>query len=249
MLENWPRPLVIGHRGASAHAPENTLASFELAIEHQADAIEFDVKLSSDNRVVIIHDSSVDRTTNGTGKVANLSLAALRELDAGSKFADKYAGEKIPTLNEVFERFGNQILMNVELTNYSTPFDGLVTKVVELVRFYKLENNVIFSSFLSNNLKVSRKLLPEVSCGLLAYSGWMGYYPRHFGWKKGFQALHPYLADVDQILVDNLHAAEKRIHVWTVNGEDNLKHMLDLKVDGIFTDDPGMLRRVMEQGQ
>jgi glycerophosphoryl diester phosphodiesterase len=248
MLENWPRPLVIGHRGACAHAPENTLASFELAIQHKADAIEFDVKLSSDNQVVVIHDPSVDRTTNGTGKVADMPLAALRELDAGSKFADKFAGEKMPTLKDVFDRFGNQTLMNVELTNYSTPFDGLVKKVIELVRYHKLENRVILSSFLSNNLKIARRLLPEVPCGLLAYSSWMGYFPRNFGWKKGFQALHPFLTDVDQTLVDNVHAAGKRIHVWTVNGEDNLKRMLGLKVDGIFTDDPGMLRHVMDQG-
>ena len=92
-------------------------------------------------------------------------------------------------------------------------------------------------------------MLPQVPCGLLVFSGWKGYVQRHFGWKKRFQALHSPFLDVEQALVDNVHTAGKRIHVWTVNGEDNLKHMLDLKVDAIFTDDPGMLRRVMEQGQ
>jgi len=249
MLENWPKPLVVGHRGASAHAPENTLAAFELAIDHRADAIEFDVKLSSDNQVVVIHDSSVDRTTNGAGKVANLSLSSLQKLDAGSKFSNEFAGERIPTLINVFERFGKQILMNVELTNYSTPFDGLVSEVVELVKFFKLENHVIFSSFLSKNLNNSQKLLPEVPCGLLAYSGWMGYFQRRNGWKKKFQALHPKISDVDQNLVSDVHTARKRIHVWTVNGEENLRKMLDLKVDGVITDDPGKLRRILEQYQ
>ena len=247
MLENWPRPLVIGHRGASAHAPENTFASFELAIQNQADAIEFDVKLSADKHVVIIHDSSVDRTTNGVGKVAHMNLCALQELDAGSKFAIKYAGEKIPTLDEVFERFGKRILMNVELTNYSTPFDDLVKKVVEQVIKHKVENSVIFSSFLAKNLKLAQSLLPEVPCGLLAYSGWLGYFPRRFGWKKYFQALHPHISDIDQDLVHSVHNSGKRIHVWTVNGENNIIRMLNLNVDGIFTDDPEMLRRVMEK--
>ena len=247
MLNTWPIPLVIGHRGASAHAPENTLAAFELAIEHRADAIEFDVQLSSDNQVMVIHDSTVKRTTNGTGKVANMPMSALQKLDAGYKFSDKYAGERIPTLINVFERFGKQILINIELKNYSTPFDGLVKEVVELVKKYKLENQIIFSSFLSNNLKIAQKLLPEVPCALLAYSGWMGYYQRHFGWKKKYQALHPYIAGVDQNLVNDLHAAGKRIHVWNINEEENFRRLLKLKVDGIFTDDPGMLRRFLEQ--
>jgi glycerophosphoryl diester phosphodiesterase len=247
MLENWPKPLVIGHRGASAHAPENTLAAFQLAIDHRADAIEFDVCLSSDDQVMVIHDGSVNRTTNGKGKVAHLSMSEMQKLDAGINFSEKYAGEKIPTLINVFEKFGNQILMNVELKNYSTPFDGLVKKVVELVRYYKLEDRVLFSSFISNNLNISRKLIPEVPCGLLANSGWLGYYQRHYGWKKKYQALHPYITEVDKNLVDNLHLTGKRIHVWTVNKENDLKHMLDLKVDGVFTDDPGMLRHIMEQ--
>jgi glycerophosphoryl diester phosphodiesterase len=247
MLESWPIPLVIGHRGASAHAPENTLAAFDLAIKHQADAIEFDVKLSSDNQVVVIHDSSVDRTTNGHGKVANMPLSALQELDAGVKFSNKFIGEKIPTLINVFEQFGKRILMNVELTNYSTPFDRLVNEVIKLVKYYNLEDHIIFSSFLPGNLNYAQKILPEVPCGLLAYSGWMGLYQRKFGWKIKYQALHPYIKEVDQTLVEALHNAGKRIHVWTVNGDEKLRSMLALKVDGIFTDDPGMLRRILEQ--
>lgn len=247
MLDDWPRPLVIGHRGASAHAPENTMAAFELAIDHRADAIEFDVKLTSDNQVVVIHDTKVDRTTNGTGKVANMTLSDLQNLDAGYKYSNKFKGERIPSLKNVFESFGKQILMNVELTNYSTPLDGLVNEVVELVKFYKLESHVIFSSFLSKNLNNSQKLLPEVPCGLLAYPGRMGFLQRRYGWKKKYHALHPYLAEADKRLVADLHSAGKRIHVWTVNGIENLRKMLDLKVDGIFTDDPGMLRRLLEQ--
>jgi glycerophosphoryl diester phosphodiesterase len=247
MLENWPKPLVIGHRGASTHAPENTSAAFELAITHRADAIEFDVSLSSDRQVMVIHDTTVDRTTNGKGKVAHLSFSELQKLDAGYKFSEAFAGEKIPSLIDVFERFGTRILMNIELKNYSTPFDGLVKIVVNLVKSYKLENRIIFSSFLSNNLNIARKLLPEVPCALLADSGWKGYIQRRYGWKKKYQALHPYVTDVDEKLVRDIHGENKRVHVWTVNEEDDLKRMLDLQVDGVFTDDPAMLRRMMEQ--
>src|SRR5690242_19186833 len=102
MIEMLPNPLVFAHRGASAYAPENTLAAFELARRQGAPAIEFDAKLSSDGRVVIIHDQTLERTTDGAGRVRDLSLAALRELDAGSWLSAQFRGEKIPTLDEVF---------------------------------------------------------------------------------------------------------------------------------------------------
>src|SRR3990172_11221213 len=113
MLQNWPIPLVIAHRGASAHAPENTIASFQLAKLHHADAIEFDVKLSADRQVVVINDSTVDRTTDGSGKVSELSLAEIKELDSSSKFDKKFSGEKIPSLQEVLQLIGDQLLLNI----------------------------------------------------------------------------------------------------------------------------------------
>src|SRR6266496_640164 len=115
MLESLPRPIVFAHRGASAHAPENTIAAFELALAQNADAIELDVKLTADGHVVVIHDSTVDRTTGSRGRVKDLSLAQLRSLDAGSFFSEKYRGEKIPTLEEVLEAVGKRTIINVEL--------------------------------------------------------------------------------------------------------------------------------------
>src|SRR5512139_733767 len=98
VLESLSQPIIFAHRGASAHAPENTLAAFELALAQQADAIELDVKLSADGQVIVIHDSSVDRTTNGHGKVQDMTLVEIKALDAGSFFSSQFAGEKIPTL-------------------------------------------------------------------------------------------------------------------------------------------------------
>ncbi len=96
-------PVVIAHRGDKTYAPENTLAAFKLAVEKGADALEFDAKLTADGQVIVIHDRTVNRTTNGTGKLSNFTLAALRELDAGVGFSEKFRGEGIPTLDEVFE--------------------------------------------------------------------------------------------------------------------------------------------------
>src|SRR3990170_393671 len=106
MFNQLPRPVIFAHRGASAYAPENTLAAFSLAVRQKSDGIELDAKLSADGHVVVIHDQTVDRTTSSRGRVADLTLADLREMDAGSHFDVEYKGERIPTLEEVFEAIG-----------------------------------------------------------------------------------------------------------------------------------------------
>lgn len=238
-------PIIIAHRGDSAHAPENTLSAFKMAADKGAEAIEFDVKLSADGRVIVIHDQTVDRTTDGHGDVRQLPLVALRDLDAGARFEGKFPGERIPTLDEVFETVGNRMHMNVELTNYATPGDDLVAKVTALVRKHHMHERVLFSSFFSRNLRKARALLPEVPRGLLAWAGWFGFPARAWGWKGDFYSLHPHLSSVDAGIVSRLHAAGKRVHVWTVNAEADMKHLIGLGVDGIFTDDPALLGRCL----
>jgi glycerophosphoryl diester phosphodiesterase len=241
MWTDCPRPAVIAHRGDQCHAPENTLSAFKLAAEKGADAIEFDVKLCADKEVIVLHDQTVDRTTNGKGNVSKYSIAALRELDAGAWFSEMYHGETIPTLDEIFETVGKRLYMNVELTNYATPNDGLVQAVVELVKRHGLQERILFSSFLVHNLKKVRSLLPNVPRGLLALPGLPGYLGRTFTWRGDYFALHPHLSDVQEGLVNRVHAVGKRIHVWTVNASEDLSKMIALGVDAIFTDDPKLL--------
>lgn len=239
MLFDLPRPVIFAHRGASAHAPENTLASFQLALAQGADAIELDAKLSADGQVVVFHDPTVDRTTDGTGRLSQKTLAELRSLDAGSFFSDKFRGEKIPLLEEVFEAVGKKMFINVELTNYATPRDQLVERVCELVAKHALEKSVLFSSFLASNLKKAARLLPDIPRGLLALGGWMGAWARSFGFDFGdYLALHPFLSDVNLRQVQRVHRLKRRIHVWTVNRVEDMLRLKDWGVDGIFTDDP-----------
>lgn len=238
-MRDWPRPLIFAHRGASAHAPENTIAAFELALEHGAQGIELDVKLSADGEIVVIHDATVDRTTDGQGRVSHLSLAALRELDAGSFFSQSFKAERIPTLSEVFETIGKYAIFNVELTNYTSRRDGLPEKVCDLVKRFGLQNNVLFSSFLPSNLNRTRNLLPEFPRGLLALGGWMGWWSRSFGFDFGnYQALHPNLRDVTAQQVARVHRLKRRIYVWTVNLPEDMRRLFAWGIDGIFTDDP-----------
>ena len=248
MLTSLPQPVIFAHRGASAHAPENTLAAFELALVQNADAIELDVKLSADGRAVVIHDSTVDRTTGSRGRVKDLSFQQLRSLDAGSFFSEKYRGEKIPLLEEVFEAVGKHTFINVELTNYTTPRDALVETVCMLVKKFGLQKRVLFSSFFASNLSKARAYLPEVPRGLLAFNGFLGAWARSFGFNFGkYQALHPYVEDVSSQQVQRVHRLNRRIHVWTVNAAEDMRRLFHWGVDAIFTDDPALAVQVRSE--
>jgi glycerophosphoryl diester phosphodiesterase len=239
LLEQLPRPVIFAHRGASSYAPENTLAAFRLAVEHGAPAIELDVKLSADGQVVVIHDQTVDRTTNGHGDIRSLTLAALCELDAGSYFAPQFAGEKIPLLSEVFETVGHQVLVNIELTNYASTGDQLVEHVAELVTRHGMVERVLFSSFTPYSLIRMRRLMPETPSDLLALEGRAGALSRSFvGRWITPDIIHPYKDDVTPAFVARQKRVNRRIHVWTVNEPHEMRRLFELGVDGIFTDDP-----------
>jgi glycerophosphoryl diester phosphodiesterase len=250
MNKNLPKPIIIGHRGACALAPENTVASFKLAVEHKADFVELDAKLSLDGVVVVIHDQTVDRTTNGTGRVNQLPYDELRKLDAGSKFDKKYAGEKIPTLDEVFKAVGKDVFVNVELTNYESTKDSLVEKVVEVVKANNMEDRVLFSSFVPGNLIKAHRGLPNTPVAMLCLEGFAGILTRSFltmGISPEF--VHPYLADVTRQTVAWEHRRGRKVNVWTVNANEDILRMLDAGVDGIFTDDPLRARQLMNDFQ
>ena len=250
MLTSLSQPVIFAHRGASAHAPENTLAAFELAFTQHADAIELDAKLSADGQVVVIHDATVDRTTDGHGRIQDLTFSQLRALDAGSSFSQKFRGEKIPALEEVFEAVGRRTFVNVELTNYVTPYDGLVESVCKLVKKCAMQDRVMFSSFLAVNLSKARAHLPDVPRGLLVVNGVLGAWARSFGFAFGrYQALHPHLTNASRQQVGRVHRLNRRIHVWTVNAADDMRRLFRWGVDGIFTDDPQLALQVRSESK
>jgi glycerophosphoryl diester phosphodiesterase len=233
------KTLVIAHRGSSAHAPENTLASFRLAAEQGADAVELDAKLSSDKEVVVIHDQTVDRTTGASGRIGDLSLAQLKSLDAGSFFAPQFGGETLPTLAEVFEAVGRRVLINVELTNYASPSDDLVARVCALVKDFHLEERILFSSFHPGNLSLARRILPEVPCAILAMPGLKGWLARSF-WLEGISpdAVNPYLRDVTAAYLRRQAQKSRKTNVWTVNEPAELTRLAREGASGLITDDP-----------
>jgi glycerophosphoryl diester phosphodiesterase len=250
MLSQLPKPAIYAHRGASTYAPENTLAAFKLAVEQKADAIELDVKLSADNEVVVIHDQTVKRTTGAPGRVAQLSLAELKELDAGSFFDIKFKGERIPSLGEVFETVGNSVYINIELTNYASLNDDLPNLTAALVKKHGMEKRVLFSSFNPLALIRIHRLLPEVPLGLLTLPGKSGRLLRSpLGRIVPHQALHPNNADTNKQLVDRTHRSGRLVNVWTVNEPQAIRSFISMGVDGIITDQPLLMHQVLNSGR
>ena len=238
-LEAHTRPLVVGHRGASAHAPENTLVAFRLAHEQGADAIELDAKRCASGEVVIMHDPTLERTTNGKGRINEWSLTRLRTLDAGH-------GERIPTLDEVFEEVGRYVLVNVEVTNYTTHGDGLEEAVVKVVRQHELEQRVLFSSFNPLSLRKLAALAPDVPRAIL-YSPRMPLHLRNV-WLAPLvrhEFRHPEYSMVTPELVQRLSARKVRVNAWTVNTPEAVKRMASCGVHGIIGDSPSAIRNAL----
>ncbi|MBN1667482.1 MAG: hypothetical protein JW862_10350 [Anaerolineales bacterium] len=246
MFKNLPTPTIFAHRGSSAYAPENTLAAFQLAIKQKATAIELDAKLCASGEVVVIHDQTVDRTTNGHGRVLEMPLTALKALDAGDFFDPAFQRETIPTLAEVFQTVGTALTINVELTNYASPRDSLPERVIALVKDHGLEDSVFFSSFNPLALRRARKLAPQIPIALLTLSGWAGWWARTILGRWGnYQALHPEKSDAQPGLIQRQHRLGRRVHVYTVNQAAEMQSLFANGVDGIFTDDPPLALKAL----
>lgn len=242
---NSPPPVNIAHRGASAAAPENTLAAFERALELGADGIELDVRLSADRVPVVIHDATVDATTDGSGRVANMTVAQLQRLDAGSWFGLSYADLRIPTLEEVLAAVGSELLVNIELKGSGLAGRRLVRAVVELVEGFRLTERVLISSFNPLHLVHVHRAAPGIPTGLL-YSG--RFFPvfAQAVSPQPYAALHPGVAVLDRKHVDWIRRHDYRVHVWTVDNPSDMRRLISWGVDAIITNVPHLLHKLLQ---
>lgn len=252
MVSLWltsERTLNLGHRGASGAAPANTLAAFEAASRMGADGVELDVHLSSDGVPVVIHDFVVDHTTDGTGRVADLPLAALQELDAGAWFDPAFAGERIPTLDQVMESVGQRLLLNVELKTLTRHNQKLVAAVVKNVAQHGLEERVLISSFNPYALREVHGQASHLPLGLLydaLPTSWLARVRARWMHDLTLRAVHPHHTLIRRGAVHRAHERGRHVIAWTVDDSDRMQALVEQGVDGIITNHPDRLQRVLE---
>jgi len=225
---------IIGHRGGAAGYPENTLIAFKKAVELGADGVEFDVQLTKDGEVVVIHDELIDRTMTGSGLVGDHTLQELKEMSAGEFYSADFKEEKIPTLREVLEVVRELEIINIELKNY-LPYPKLEEKVLELVDEFEIREKVIISSFNHYSLQKVKKLQPEIKTGALLMAKMIN--SSDYAFKRGFDALHLHFLTAEQEIVDNAHFMGLQVNVYTVNFPESVVELLAKKVDMIITDE------------
>lgn len=237
-------PVIIAHRGASAAAPENTMASFRKALEMGAGGIELDVQLSSDGIPVVIHDERVDRTSNGTGWVKDKTLEELRTLDFGGWSAPEFKGEKIPVLEEVLELLYNRKgLLNIEIKNGPVFYPGIEKRVTKLVRKYEMLDRVIISSFNHYSLVELKKIDPEVKTAPLYMEGL--YEPWAYAKKLGASAIHPLFYSIVPEIVNGCKENGIAVNPFTVDQPEHIRKIAATGVDGIITNVPEVALKII----
>ncbi len=239
------KTLLVAHRGGSLLAPENTMAAFKNALKLGVDRIELDVQQSNDGVVMVIHDEKINRTTTGKGNISKLTFNQLLTYDAGIKFSKHYAGEKIPTLDEVLSLVCGQCTILIEIKNPDNIYLGIEKNVADLIvkhnalswctvqsfeyesllRLHKINQNITTGLLIENpkpkdiiNNKIDTSFISEINIS------------QRFASKKS---------------IDFIHALNKKVFVWTVNKPERMKKLIQSGVDGIITDDPKTLKALI----
>lgn len=239
-LTPYRRPLLIGHRGYPAKFPENTIASFEGAIEAGCDMVELDVTLTKDRKVVVIHDDTLERTTSGKGLVKAHTLEEIKRLDAGSWFHPRFSTERVPELSEVIKLTAGRCMVNIEIKKSAFeadyPNDAIERQVVTLVKTRGAMNRVLVSSYDKRMLQriaamegppaiayISNHPLDQTDLAMLLAI-------KAFSW-------HPRFTVLTRDQVEMLHTRGLKIFPWTINTRQDVESMLDLGVDGLICND------------
>ncbi|HWR10782.1 MAG TPA: glycerophosphodiester phosphodiesterase [Rectinemataceae bacterium] len=235
---------IFAHRGLSSSCPENTLLAFRKALETGCDGIELDVQLTRDGELVIIHDETIDRTTDGKGKVRDFSFEELRRFDASGRFAGDQGFNPIPSLREYFDLVRDlPLITNIELKNSVFPYPGLEEKLIATVGDYGLEDRVLFSSFNHQSLMKCRELSPRCEIAFII-SSWLisaGSYCR----RNGGNYINPRFCFLTQDNMDELLEQGVRAMAWTVDDPTEMRRLAGMGVDSLITNEPLRAREAL----
>ena len=244
---DFPRPLLMGHRGAGGEAPENTWPAFEAAAAAGMHGFEIAVLLTRDRRPVVVHDLTLQRIAGGHGAIQSMAWADLARLDVGSHFHPRFAGERIPLLEEVLDNYGKKMILDLEIKGLSPFSEGLEEMVVQMVREHGLLRRVIISSFNPLIIRRVRALQPEIATGFNYIKDGIASLRR--AWFKPF--MKPFSKHPQPYLVDSKYIARQRkkgvwVIPWGVDDPEDIERLFDLDVDGIISDYPTRLRELWE---
>lgn len=232
-------PLRIGHRGAAGTHPENTMVSFRHALELGVHGVEFDIHRSRDGHLVVIHDPTLERTTTGKGLIRDLTLAEIRQVDAGVNKGAQFAGERVPTLLELIRATPPECMLFLELKAGSLHYPGIERDLVDLLRAEGAAGRTQISSFDHQALKLIHEVAPDIELGMLFADNPVD--PVAMARACGASALHPYWQWLSPQMVAAARAGGLKINVWTVNQPEQIALVKQLGVDGIMSDYPDRL--------
>ena len=249
---------IVAHRGASGIAPENTMASIKKAIEIGVDWIEIDVRQTLDRVLIVIHDENLKRTTNGKGLVVTLPYKKIKTLDAGSWFDPKFKEETIPSLNEVLKlikKADARLLIEVKGTKLAQP--RLCENLIELIQKHEVYEQVVIQSFNAEFLKTLRRLDKKIVINSLinfqskSFPIYIDRIPKlgNIYRVSKASAINPNHKIVTQAFVDQIHKSDKKLFCWTVDNPEDMRRLIDLKVDGIITNYPDRLKAILKAKQ
>ncbi|MBU2649087.1 glycerophosphodiester phosphodiesterase [bacterium] len=250
-LDALTSPVLIAHRGDKTRYPENTLAAFEAAVNAGAEMIELDISLSRDRSMVVIHDDTLERTTNGKGPVNERTLSELKKLDAGSWFDKQFAAERIPTLREVLEMVDRRALVNIEIKKSafeaSAPDDAIEKQLVVLLQEMELTDSVLISSFETRFLERIAALDSALALAAISTETADDSTVKSLQ-ELGIYSWHGWYGILTTEIVKQLHDAGFRVFSFTINERVVFKDLMNMEVDGFFTDDCLLLRGALGNG-
>ena len=242
------KTILLAHRGFSGKYPENSPLAFQKAVEEtRADGIESDVHISKDGQLVIFHDAMVDRTSNGTGYIKDMTYEDLLALDIGGWKSPEFAGQHIWTLGQLLGFCKEtKLLLNLELKNYEVFYPELEERVIAEIRAARMEDQVFVSSFNHISIQRFKALCPEIETGLLYDKPLLDI--GHYIQRSSADNMHPryMLLQYQPELMELYHSRGMKVCVWTVNDEENMRDMLNRGADCVISNYPDLLCRVAE---
>jgi len=241
MCKQNPSMIVMGHRGASADCPENTMIAVKKALEYGADYSEIDVHQTQDGKIILMHDETLDRTTSGMGYVWDHTWEEIRSMDAGSWFGEEFTGEPVPSLEEIIQFASGRIKLNIEI-KISREEPELVSRVVNIINRNDFKDNCIVTSFDQKAVENVKRIDPLIQTGLIFGKD----YPEDV-FPGSWEVLSCNYKVVDEDFVKKARENKKKIYVWTVDEKNEMLRLIDLKVDAIITNRPGFLVEVLRE--